>query len=137
MKTLFILIGPKGSGKTHIGSVVDAQTNIKFLRVEPIWIHHLKHGSNEQDGWEIVEEEIDRLFATNDKVMIESLGAGEGFTKFHQSLGKKYQIRLINVVTELGKCLARVRNRDHSNHIPISHSQVEKYNKISSQIVYN
>lgn len=136
MKTLFILIGLKGSGKTYIGTLVNAQLDIQFLRVEPIWIEHLKHGSPERDGWEVVEAEIDRLFEIHDKVMIESLGVGEGFTKFHQSLMKKYQIKLIKVETALDRCLERVRSRDSADHIPISDDKVEEYNKIAAQVSY-
>ena len=33
-KVLFMLIGPKGSGKTYIGMLVDRHTDIAFLRVE-------------------------------------------------------------------------------------------------------
>ncbi|MBD0390714.1 MAG: hypothetical protein ICV54_30530 [Nostoc sp. C3-bin3] len=40
---------------------------------------YLKNGAKDRDGWDILEEEIDRLFESNNKVMIESLGAGEGF----------------------------------------------------------
>ena len=137
MKTLFILIGPKGAGKTHIGTLVNAQTEIKFLRVEPIWINYLQNGPKDKDGWEIVEEEIDKLFENNDRVMIESLGAGEGFAKFHQSLKKKYQIKLIKIETTLDKCLERFRNRESANHIPISDDKVEEYNKIAAQVSYN
>jgi shikimate kinase len=36
MKVLYMLIGPKGSGKTYIGSVVNCHTDIAFIRVEPI-----------------------------------------------------------------------------------------------------
>ena len=32
-KTLYMLIGPKGSGKTHIGKLVDRHTGIVFLQV--------------------------------------------------------------------------------------------------------
>jgi hypothetical protein len=35
-KILYILISPKGSGNTYIGSKVNKNTDIKFLRVEPI-----------------------------------------------------------------------------------------------------
>lgn len=137
MKTLFILIGPKGTGKTYIGTLVNSQTDIKFLRVEPIWIDYLQNQPKDRDGWDIVEEEIDKLFTSNDKVMIESLGAGEGFAKFHKSLMNKYKIKLIKVESALDKCLERVRNRDSSNHIPISDDKVEEYNKIAAQVSYN
>ena len=70
-KTLYILIGPKGSGKTHIGSRIEELTSIKFLRVEPLWLQ-LAEG---EDGWGRVEREIDALFTQHDKLVIESLGA--------------------------------------------------------------
>jgi shikimate kinase len=38
MKLLYLLIGPKGSGKSHIGALVSQHTDIYFLRVEPIWL---------------------------------------------------------------------------------------------------
>ena len=50
MKTLFILIEPKGAGKTYIGTRIEAQLGIKFLRVEPIWIEYLKNPQLDRDG---------------------------------------------------------------------------------------
>jgi hypothetical protein len=57
-KTLYMLIGPKGSGKTYIGSRIEQLTGLKFLRVEPLWLG-LAEG---EDGWDRVECEIDALF---------------------------------------------------------------------------
>lgn len=138
MKTLFILIGPKGAGKTYIGTLIDkAQIGIKFLQVEPIWINYLQNGLKDRDGWDIVEEEIDKLFGSNDKIMIESLGAGDGFAKFGKSLMNKYAIKLIKVESALDKCLERVRTRNSADHIPVSDDKVEEYNKIAAQVSYN
>ena len=86
-KTLCILIGPKGSGKTYIGGCIEKLTGIKFLRVEPLWLQ-LAEG---EDGWSRVEREIDTLFIQHDKVIIESLGAGEGFNRMYASLKSKYR----------------------------------------------
>jgi len=84
-KTLFMLIGPKGSGKTHIGTLVNQHTDIVILRVEPIWLGLKPY----EDGWKKVEAVIDAMFQEQDKVMTESLGIGEGFDKFRASLAKK------------------------------------------------
>ena len=46
-KTLFMLIGPKGSGKTHIGTLAQQHTDFVFLRVEPIWLGLRPN----EDGW--------------------------------------------------------------------------------------
>lgn len=129
-KTLFMLIGPKGSGKTHIGTIVSQYTDIAFLRVETIWLE-LKP---DEDGWEKVEAVIDTMFQKHDKVMIESLGVGEGFTRFHASLAEKYFIKMIRVYADLETCLARVKTRNNAEHIAISDDKVTEFNKIAATV---
>lgn len=129
-KVLYILIGPKGSGKTYIGSRIEQLTGIKFLRVEPLWLQ-LAEG---EDGWGRVEREIDDLFRQHDKVVIESLGAGAGFNHMYASLKTKYQVKLIKVETDLEECLRRVRDRDNANHIPVSDEKVREYNRIAASV---
>ena len=43
--------------------------------------------------------------------MIENLGAGEGFIRFHDSLNKKYNIKLVRIFSDLDICLDRVMKR--------------------------
>ena len=119
-KAIFILIGPKGSGKTYIGGCIEKLTGIKFLRVEPLWLQ-LAEG---EDGWSRVEREIDTLFLQHDKMIIESLGAGEGFNRMYTSLKGKYEVKLIKVETDLEECLRRVKSRDKADHIPVSDEKV-------------
>jgi len=132
-KTLFMLIGPKGSGKTHIGDAVGRNTNIHFLRVEPIWLTV----QPSEDGWQKVENAIDAAFKIHDRVLVESLGAGDGFRSFHASLSSKYEIKMIHVVANLDTCLARVRSRDARDHIAVSDDQVEAYNRVAALIKYD
>lgn len=132
-KTLFMLIGPKGSGKTHIGTIVSQYIDIVFLRVEPIWLG-LKP---DEDGWEKVEAVIDAMFQKHDKVMIESLGVGEGFTKFHASLAEKYSIKLIRVYADLETCFTRVKTRNNAEHIAVSDDKVTEFNKIAATVTYD
>jgi shikimate kinase len=131
-KVLYMLIGPKGSGKTHIGKLVGRETGIAFLQVEPLWLS-LQPG---EDGWKKVEEAIDDMFKKHDKVMIESLGAGEGFRGLYQSLAQKYSIRMIRVVADLGTCLARVRTRSAVDHIAVSDDKVIAYNRVAAGLCY-
>jgi shikimate kinase len=129
-KALYILIGPKGSGKTYIGSRIEHLTGIKFLRVEPLWLG-LAEGEN---GWDRVEREIDGLFLQHDKVVIESLGAGQGFNQMYASLKGKYDVKLIKVETDLDECLRRVRSRDSADHIPVSDDKVREHNRIAASV---
>ena len=129
-KTLHILIGPKGSGKTYIGGKIEHLTGIKFLRVEPLWLQ-LTGG---EDGWDRVKHEIDELFRQHAKMVIESLGAGEGFNRMYASLKEKYKVKLIKVETDLDECLQRVKNRDCVAHIPASDEKVREYNRIAANV---
>ena len=131
-KTLFMLIGPKGSGKTHIGTLVQQHTDIVFLRVEPIWLG-LQPG---EDGWSKVEATIDALFQQYDKVMIESLGVGDGFSRFRASLAQKYAIKLIRVYADLETCFTRVKTRNNADHIAVSDDRVTEFNQFASAVTY-
>lgn len=132
-KTLFILIGPKGSGKTYIGTLVNQYTDILFLRVEPIWLN-LKPG---EDGWEKVEATIDTMFQQHDKVMIESLGVGDGFVKFHASLAEKYSVKMIRVYADLETCFTRVKTRNKVEHIPVPDDKVTEFNQLASTVTHH
>jgi predicted kinase len=131
-QTLFMLIGLKGSGKTYIGALVNQHTDIVFLRVEPIWLN-LSPGEN---GWQKVQAALDALFQTHDKVMIESLGIGEGFSKFHASLAERYAIKMIRVSADAETCFTRVKTRNNAEHIPVSDDRVAELNTLASAVTY-
>lgn len=132
-RTLYLLIGPKGSGKTHIGTIVNQRTNIFFLRVEPIWLS-LMPG---EDGWKKVEEAIDSAFRSHDKVMVESLGIGGEVRACVDLLARKYSIKLIRVRTNLDTSMARVKSRDNAEHIPVSDERVGELNKLAAAVTMN
>ena len=136
-KTLYLLIGLKGSGKSYIGSLVDQLTEIRFLKVEPIWVEYLSGNDRSKSGWEVVEAEIDKQFTVYDRVMIESLGAGEEFEAFYASLRRKYALKLIKVFADLETCLDRVKRRDTADHIPISDSRVEEINQVAQHVTFD
>jgi AAA+ superfamily predicted ATPase len=125
-----MLIGPKGSGKTYIGTLVKKETDISFLRVENIWLEL----NYKEDGWQKVEQAIDQAFEICNKLMIENLGAGEDFNRFYDSLKEKYNIKLVRIFSDLDICLDRVMNREDKNHIPVSDAKVAEYNKIAAQV---
>jgi shikimate kinase len=129
-KTLYILIGPKGSGKTYIGGRIEELTGIKFLSVEPLWLN-LAEG---EYGWDKVENTVDELFAQHGEVTIESLGVGEGFNRMYASLKDKYEVKLIKVETDLEECLRRFRDRDKRNHFAFSEEKVREYNRIAASV---
>ena len=53
MKTIYLLIGPKGSGKTYIGSLFN-EMGVEFVRVED-WAKELK-GSRDVTDKSYIDE---------------------------------------------------------------------------------
>lgn len=131
-KILYFLIGPKGSGKTHIGAMADHHTGIRFIPVEAIWLN-LAPG---EDGWARVEAAVDESFRSNKRVMIESLGAGEGFERLRAALSSKYDVRMVRVKANPETCLARVKQRDAKAHLPASDEQVAAYNRVAARVIF-
>lgn len=132
MKTLYLLIGPKGAGKTYIGRLIGRRIDIHFLAVEPLWLS-LEAGT---DGWLVEEAAIDNAFISNDKVMIETLGAGEGCLGMLARLEKKYRLNYIKVACNADICLQRVQTRDSTAQISIPLEKIAEYNAIAATVVF-
>jgi shikimate kinase len=93
MKTLFILMGLKGSGKTFIGKLIENKFNIAFLRVENIFknIKTDRHFSDEnyiKEGFTLLEKEIRTRFEKADALIMESTGLTDEFRHRRKNYGK-------------------------------------------------
>ncbi len=130
-KSLLILTGAKGSGKTYIGTLIQDKLNVKFFRVEDVWLSLKEEKFSDayvREGFLRVEEEIDKKMSNNDKLTIESTAAHDYFNTFLKSLRNKYTIFLIKVVAPPEVCLERIKSRDLSQHIPVSDDIIEEIN---------
>ena len=76
------------------------------------------------------------MFQVHSKVMVESLGAGDGFRGLYSSLAEKYPIKMIRVYADQTTCLTRVKNRNSADHIAVSDDQVIEYNKIAAKVAF-
>lgn len=53
-KHIYLLIGPKGSGKSYIGTLFEKYFDIKFFRVEN-WVLEIKK------DWDVMDEEYTKI----------------------------------------------------------------------------
>ncbi len=121
---LLILVGPKGSGKTHIGTVVERMLGIRFLRVEPIFLGHETFLGAVSE----VQRQIHLSLAAGDSVIIESTGAAPDYLR---SLQDRYEcVRLVGVRASAETRFRRFNERDASQHIPVSD---ERFHEINDQ----
>jgi len=113
--TIFILIGPKGSGKTYIGSLLQRQLGIPFFRVETVWLRVKEERYSDRyvkKGFSLVEREIDRKCKETDQLITESTAAHDEFYNFLARLKNKYQVKLICITAPPNLCLERIKARD-------------------------
>ncbi|WP_028314883.1 hypothetical protein [Desulfatibacillum aliphaticivorans] len=136
MKTVYILLGPKGSGKSHIGRLMESRLGIPFLLTEDIFLQFQKQGLETQDvykaGFVETAKTIERLLKTKYALAFESTGASPLFFELLESLRLQFDIKLIAVSASAKVCLTRIRSRDAGVHMPADDALIEKVHRISS-----
>lgn len=132
-KTIYLLIGAKGSGKSLIGTIFHKYCQVNFLRVED-WAKEVKKGrniNNEEYVKEVfltIENGIRHSLQKLDTVVFESTGLTEHFDKMLLSLQSDFKVITIKVNSDKAICLDRVKSRDKSMHIAVSDDQVNEIN---------
>ncbi|MCK6692936.1 MAG: ATP-binding protein [Thermoanaerobaculia bacterium] len=133
MKRIFILIGPKGSGKSFIGSSIQESLGIRFLRVEDIALQvknnrAFNHPDYVKDVFSAIEQAVRAQLQAADEVVFESTGLTEYFDRMLESLQKDFEVKLIRIAADQETCLERVKQRDQSVHVPVSDEHVLQIN---------
>jgi shikimate kinase len=133
-------VGLKGSGKTFIGSVWEKYLNVKFLRIETIFLELLRQEPElegirfEQRGFKIVLEKLDELAQSYSTLCIESTGTAYTFPDLLSALSQSFCLFIIQVKAPLDTCIERVRMREASAHIPVSEHRLKEINERALQV---
>jgi len=131
--SVYLLIGPKGSGKTFIGQMMQSDFGIPFVRVEE-WAKKIKRDRRVTDASYVeevfgrIEEGIRDHLRTHDSVVFESTGLSGAFDDMLKRLRSDFRVTTIGVDADDETCLARVRSRDRSAHVDVSDDEVRRIN---------
>lgn len=133
LKTVYVLIGPKGSGKTYIGSLLEKEIGLKFLSVEKLGLANipkskLKGEKLIQEGFHQEEAAIDEILKTHNAVSFESTGVHPYLHNVLVRLRGKFNVKLIRIYAPLEICYERVKSRDQNAHIHVSDELLKKIN---------
>ena len=132
---LVLLVGLKGSGKTFIGGVLEKYINVKFLRIEPIFLELIQRKPElagiplEQEGFQIVLKKLDELAQTNSDLCIESTGTAHTFPELLAALRQGFRVFIVHIQAPLDTSTERVMRRDASVHIPVSDHRLKEINE--------
>lgn len=134
---LIILIGPKGSGKSHIGRILESRLGIRFFHVEPLWMDYYawckRHGKQPliAEGIEKVHPHIEAALRDHEHVCVETTGASAEITDALLSLRRCTDLFIARIHAPLGLCLQRIASRDQSNQIQMDVDSIRKVYELS------
>jgi len=131
---IILLIGPKGSGKSLIGTLMADHSAFVFVRVET-WALDVRRDRPADDP-EYVSDVFARIEAglretlqQTPGVVFESTGLTDAFDQMLTRLQADFQVALIGIRASDVVCLERIRTRDASIHIPVSDHLIADINR--------
>ncbi len=139
-KTVYILVGPKGCGKSYIGNLLEKRLGLTFLRVEPLAIayiekHGLPDGGLKRDGFDLEEAEIHKILASKKSVVFEATGSSKYFSSVLENLRQLYEVKLIRIHCPLELCYLRVKNRDQKDHHVVADDMIRVINNKADKVM--
>lgn len=133
MKRIYLLIGPKGSGKTFVGQLLEQQFAIPFLPVETIALQVKGNRSFDNSDYieavfQAIEEAVRQQMNTTDELIFESTGLTGAFEVMLKRLRTDFEVVLIKVEADPETCLSRIRARNQSLHVPVPEEHIRRMN---------
>lgn len=126
----FVLVGPKGAGKSYVGRLAERSLGISFIDVEAIALS-LPGGSTAGDLYALVQTEVERRLQGTDEVLLEVTGAAPESVSLFEHLRRAYVLRLIQISAPLSTCIERISLRDATTHLPTTPEMVQRVYAVS------
>lgn len=133
-----LLVGPKGSGKSHIGRVLERHLGVHFFHVEPLWMsYHAECKAKGQapdipDGIRAVHPKIREALTHHKHVCVETTGASPEILSGLLSLAPEQDTLVVRLAAPLELCLERVVSRDPTHQIPMDVESIKKVYQLST-----
>jgi shikimate kinase len=134
---LVLLVGPKGSGKSHIGRILEQQLGVSFFHVEPLWMSYYAEcrASGRQpvitEGIAKVHPLIVDALRTHEHVCVETTGVSAEILNDLLSVQHSAKTLVVRVSAPLDLCLERITARDQTNQIPMDVESIRKVYALS------
>ncbi|NTU82610.1 MAG: AAA family ATPase [Chloroflexales bacterium] len=127
---LLLLVGPKGSGKSFIGELLERELGVPYVRPEAVVLQLRASGRVPT-----VAESLGAIVAATEAqaraaqaLTLDTTGAFDDLDTYLQALARFSRVRLVQVYAPPEMCLARIRARDQSAHIPVQEELIGQIN---------
>lgn len=134
---LIILVGPRGSGKSHIGRVLEREFGVRFFEVEPLWMAYLsecREAGREQvvpEGIARIHPEIRQALAEHGRLCVETTGAAQEILDDLVGLRPRAKVIVAKISAPPELCLQRLNAGNSSRKIPMDAEEIRKVNAMS------
>ena len=137
---LIVLIGPKGSGKSHVGRLLAQQFGIHFVDAELHWMEYyarcalagVDHDIGE--GAELIRAHVQETLVSAEDVCVETTGVSYVVLSAFLALRPAEQTRIVRLSAPLDLCLQRIEQRDPAVHVPVGIAQIERMHASSMEL---
>ncbi|MDA8017569.1 MAG: AAA family ATPase [Thermoanaerobaculia bacterium] len=129
---LILLVGPKGSGKSHIGRALEQHLGVFFFHVEPLWMAFNAECAaagipvDISQGIRKVHPEIAAALTQHDRVCVETTGASVEILEDLLALGERHGMLRVRIEAPLSVCMERIRHRDPEHQIPMAEDMIRR-----------
>ena len=135
---LVLLVGPKGSGKSHIGRLLESRLGIRFFHVEPHWLAY--HAACKTSGVPVrieagiaqIHPLLETFLAQEQHVCVETTGASPEILSDLRSIGSRHGLFTARITAPLEVCLHRIHSRVPTHQIPMDEAGVERVYHLST-----
>jgi hypothetical protein len=132
-----LLVGPKGSGKSHIGRILERRLGVFFFHVEPLWMDYYAEcrASGREpaipEGVAVVHPRIREALLEHEHVCVETTGASPEILDDLQVLEHRSKMIIARIFAPLSLCMERIGVRDSTHQIPMDLEGIREVHALS------
>ena len=131
LKSVVLLIGAKGAGKTTLGELLGKRLNARFLDVERLLIEYCeKHSIHPNEipshGFGIEFDEIEKILSNENIVIAEATGSSEYLPQYIDNIKEKFKLVAIKIECNPEICIQRIKSRSNQNNFHVDEETISK-----------
>lgn len=132
-----LLVGPRGSGKSHIGRVLERHLGVRFFHVEPLWMAYLSECRETgrlpviPEGIAMIHPEIRHALAEHGHMSVETTGASQEILDGLKNLCPREKIIIAKISAPVEICLQRAEAQDPAHQLQMDSETIRNVNTMS------
>lgn len=138
-KIIYLILGPKGAGKTTLCNLIEKEFKIKYVSTEKVAIEKFGrevtlNDDKLKDIFNEVKFQIVKELKNSNSVCFDSTGVFHGFDELYSALKNKYIVKIIRLYASKDICSERVIGRGFKEeHIKFTDEETnEVYDKVEN-----